>query len=87
MTVCATCGVAIHGAHDPTTAEARVLHFIVAFHDQYGRFPTYREIRVELAYRSLQAVRYHVHKLEKKGWLTIQRAPNGRGILAALGVA
>ena len=73
MTVCPTCGIAIRGAEDPTPAEGRVLDFIIAFHDQYGRFPTYREIRVEFAYRSPQSVRHHVDKLRKKGWLAIGR--------------
>ena len=65
--------VAIQGTADPTPTEGRVLDFIVAFNDQHGRFPTYREIRVEFAYRSTNSGRRHVHELDRKGWLSIKR--------------
>ena len=66
-------GIASRVAEDLTPTEARVLDFIVAFHDQYGRFPSLRSIRVEFAYRSVGSARYHVDKLDKKGWLAIRR--------------
>ena len=71
-----------HRAGDLTPKEARVLDFIVAFHDRHNRFPSWRQMRVEFAYRSRGAALYHVDKLEKKGWLAIRRmrflAPGGR---------
>ena len=83
ITDCPTCGVAISGVEDPTPAEGRVLDFILAFHDQNGRFPTYREIRVKFGYRSHQSVRYHVDKLDRKGWLTVRRTRMLQSIDAA----
>ena len=69
-------------AEELTPTEGRVLDFIVAFRDQYDRFPNDHDMRGEFASGSLQAVRYHVDKLEKKGWLAIRRmrslAPGGR---------
>ena len=69
MTACATGSAAILGAEDPTTKEARVLDFVVEFHDLRGRFPTYREVRIELAERSLRAAYYHVNELKERRWL------------------
>ena len=81
MTLCATCGIAIDGAQDPTRSEARVLGFVRTFHGDHARFPTYREIRGALGYLSIRAVHYHVHQLEQKGWLAIGRPPaHARGI-------
>ena len=57
---------------DLTPREAKVLHFIVEFHDQHDRFPSLRQIRDTLAY-SLGAVRHHVDKLDEKGWLACSR--------------
>ena len=65
--------VAGHSAEDMTPKEGRVLEFILGFYDSHGRFPSLRQIRVEFAYRSVGAARYHVDKLEKKGWLGIKR--------------
>ena len=64
--------VANRRAEDLTPKEARVLDFIVACHDQHDRFPNLRQIRDTLAY-SLAAVRHHLDKLEKKGWLECSR--------------
>ena len=64
--------VANRRAEELTPREARMLDFIVACHDQNGRFPSLRQIRDELAH-SLTAVCYHVDKLEKKGWLECSR--------------
>ena len=61
---------ATHSAEDLTTAEAKVRDFVVVFFEQYGRFPTYREVRVEFAYDSLEAAYYHVQELKKTGRLT-----------------
>jgi hypothetical protein len=45
------------GAEDPTPVEAKVLDFVVAFHDQHSRFPTHREVRIEFTNRSLTVSR------------------------------
>jgi len=42
------------GDDDPTPA--MVLDFVVAFHDQHGRFPTHREVRIEFTDRSLTRI-------------------------------
>jgi SOS-response transcriptional repressor LexA len=62
-------GIANRIAEDLTLTQAMVLDFIVEFHDRDSRFPTVRDIRVKFGYRSVGAARYHVHELEKKGWL------------------
>ena len=53
-------------AEELTPTEGRVLDFIVAFRDQYDHFPNDHDMRGEFASGSLQAVRYHVDKLERR---------------------
>ena len=73
VTACSNSNVADLGAGDSSTVEARALDLVVGFHNLHGRFPTYREVRIELADRSLRAAYHHVQELKDKGWLTTRR--------------
>ena len=71
-------------AEDLTPKEVRVLDFIVGFHDQHGRFPSLRQIRVEFAYHSLAAADRQVPELKEKDWLAVRRERSLTRIESAL---
>jgi SOS-response transcriptional repressor LexA len=68
--VCEHCGARL-AENDPSPAELRVLNFIVDFREAQGRFPTYREIRIGMRFRSVATANTHVYRLADKGWVTI----------------
>lgn len=83
MTCCPTCGIAVVGAGDPSPAEERMLNLVLDFHEQHGRFPTYRELKSALAYRSVHGVAARLQCLAKKGFVTLSGVRGKRGIQAA----
>lgn len=79
---CPSCG-ALLATGDPSPAQARVLEFIVDFHERRGRFPLYREIRIGMGYTSTAAATRQVAALASKGLLTVRKH---YGIVGARGV-
>lgn len=55
--------------HDLSDRQREVLEFILAWNDQYGIAPSFREIGDHLGIRSTNGVSDHVRALERKGYL------------------
>lgn len=68
---------------DLTKRQSEVLDCIVAFLDQHGVSPSYREIGDQLQIRSTNGVSDHVRALERKGYL---ERVGGRGAARAIRV-
>lgn len=55
---------------DPLTPLQRCcLGVIAEYHADFGRAPTFRELRDELDYRSMESIHRLVTALTRKGWL------------------
>ena len=68
---------------DLSRRQAEVLDFIVAWNDQHGISPSFREIGDHLGIRSTNGVSDHVRALERKGY--VERV-GGRGAARSLRV-
>lgn len=82
MSCCPTCGTVL-GAGDPSPAEARALAAICDFHDRMGRFPTYRELAIQLRYSSWRGAPPIVRGLARKGWVKLSGVQGKTAIQAA----
>jgi repressor LexA len=57
-------------------ARARILRFLVAYHEQHGFFPSIREIVAACGFATTSVVGHHLRALEKAGYLV--RLPGAR---------
>jgi SOS-response transcriptional repressor LexA len=64
-----------------TRTQANLLVFLIAFQEQHGYAPTYRDIAEGLGLRSIGTVHRHFVALEARGWL--KRHPNAINMKAA----
>lgn len=54
-----------------TPAQDRVYQFVKGYIDQHGHAPSYEEIRINLGFKSLNAVAKHLKQIEERGYLRI----------------
>ncbi|MDR3568112.1 MAG: transcriptional repressor LexA [Syntrophobacteraceae bacterium] len=54
-----------------TPAQDRVYQFVKEYIDEHGHAPSYEEIRINLGFKSLNAVSKHLKQIEDRGYLRI----------------